>query len=154
MLTHQGLRRHLGAALVLACGLGTGGLAQAIEYRSVAAPAILYDAPSEKGKRLFIVAPGTPVEVVVTLDKWIKVRDPGGSITWIERRALAAKRTVQVTAPRAAVRRQASESAPLAFEASKDVVLELTDAPTEGWAKVRHTDGAVGYVRVTEVWGL
>ncbi|WP_232516411.1 SH3 domain-containing protein [Thauera sinica] len=26
--------------------------------------------------------------------------------------------------------------------------------PAEGWAKVRHTDGASGYVRVNEVWGL
>lgn len=154
MLMPFRLRRHLGATLALVCGLSASGLVHAIEYRSVAAPAILYDAPSEKGKRLFIVSPGTPVEVVVTLDKWIKVRDPGGSITWIERQALAAKRTVQVTTARAVVRKQASESAPAAFEATKDVVLDLAEAPSDGWAKVRHADGAIGYVRVTEVWGL
>lgn len=154
MMTAYRLRRRFSTALALACGLGVSGLAQAIEYRSVAAPAILYDAPSEKGKRLFIVAPGTPVEVVVTLDKWIKVRDPGGAITWIDRRALAAKRTVLVTAARTLVRRQAADSAPPVFEATKDVVLELTDPPAEGWAKVRHADGASGYVRVNEVWGL
>ncbi|TAH50436.1 MAG: hypothetical protein EYC67_02825 [Betaproteobacteria bacterium] len=154
MLNAYGLRRHLGAVLVLACGLGAGGVAHAIEYRSVAAPAILYDVPSDKGKRLFIVSAGTPVEVVVTLDKWIKVRDPGGAITWIERSALATKRTVQVTATRALVRKQPTESSAPVFEAAKDVVLELADAPAEGWAKVRHVDGASGYVRVNEVWGL
>ncbi|MFC5768141.1 SH3 domain-containing protein [Thauera sinica] len=148
------LRRSLGAAFVLACGLGAGGVAHAIEYRSVAAPAILYDAPSEKGKRLFIVSAGTPVEVVVTLDKWIKVREPAGSITWIERSALSTKRTVQISATRAVVRRQPTESSTAVFEAAKDVVLELSDPPAEGWAKVRHTDGASGYVRVNEVWGL
>jgi SH3-like domain-containing protein len=126
----------------------------AIEYRSVNEPAILFDSPSDKGKRLFIVAPGTPVEVVVTLDKWIKVRDPGGAIAWIERRALADQRTVMVTAARATARQRAAEDAPAAFEAVKDVVLELAAPPAGGWVQVRHKDGATGYLRVNEVWGL
>lgn len=154
MLNTHGMSRHLGAVVALIGGLAASAAAHAIEYRSVAAPAVLYDAPSDKGKRLYIVSPGTPVEVVVTLEKWIKVRDPGGAITWIERGALAAKRTVQVTATRALVRRQPTESSAPVFEATKDVVLELADAPADGWARVRHADGTSGYVRVNEVWGL
>ncbi len=142
-------------ALALAPALiGLAGVAHAIEYRSVAEPALLYDAPSDKGKRLFIVTAGTPVEIVVTLDKWVKVREPGGSLTWIERRALADKRTVMITADRVAVRRQPQESAPVAFEARKNVVLELVEPPAAGWAKVRHADGATGFLRVGEAWGL
>ncbi|THF62346.1 hypothetical protein E6C76_18680 [Pseudothauera nasutitermitis] len=141
--------RPLALALILA-----SGAASAIDYRSVSEPAILYDAPSAQGKRLYIAATGTPVEIVVVLDKWVKVRDPGGAITWIEARQLAGKRTVLVTAERAAARRSAEEAAPIAFEAVKDVVLDLIGTPTDGWVQVRHRDGATGFVRVTEVWGL
>lgn len=154
MLNTPAQCRRFGAALALACGLGASGIVHAIEYRSLSAPAILYDSPSEKGKRLFIVATGTPVEVIVSLDKWIKVREPAGSINWIERSALSTKRTVQVSATRAVIRKQPTESSAAVFEAAKDVLLELADAPADGWAKVRHADGASGYIRVNEVWGL
>ncbi len=148
------MRRTLRNA-ALACTLAlAGGAAQAIEYRSVAEPAILFDSPSVQGKRLFIIAPGTPVEVVVVLDKWVKVRDQGGAITWIESRQLADKRTVIVSAPRATVRRSADDNSPAAFEVAKDVVLDLAAPPTNGWVSVRHRDGASGFLRVTEVWGL
>ena len=143
------LRGVLAAALVL-----PATLAHALEYRSVATPAILFDAPSDKAKRLFIVRAGTPVEVVVTLDNWVKVREPGGSISWITRSALVPRRTVLVTAPRALVRQHPADNAPLAFEAVRDVVLELAGTPEAGWVQVRHADGATGHVRVSEVWGL
>lgn len=128
--------------------------AQSMEFRSVAEPAILFDTPSDQGKRLYIISAGTPVEVVVDLDGWVKVRDAGGAITWIERRLLGAQRTVQVTAASAVVRQQPSSDAPAVFEAARDVVLELTAPPAEGWAQVRHRDGASGFIRITEVWGL
>lgn len=139
----------LAAALIL-----PAGLAQAIDYRSVALPSILFDTPSDKGKPLFIVAPGTPVEVVVVLEGWIKVRDAGGALTWIKSDALKAQRTLMISTPNAVIRQRPDEAAPVVFEAVKDVVLELVAPPAAGWAQVRHTDGAAGYVRVTEVWGL
>jgi SH3-like domain-containing protein len=129
-------------------------IGHAIEFGSVSEPAVLFDTPSDKGKRLFIVATGTPVEIVVTLDKWVKIRDPGGAITWIERRALADKRTVIVTESRAVVRQQPAPDAPAAFEVVKDVVLDVTAAPAEGWVRVRHKDGASGFLRIGEVWGF
>ncbi|NMF90143.1 SH3 domain-containing protein [Aromatoleum petrolei] len=141
--------------IALAAALAVPAAAvHAIEYRSVAEPAIMYDSPSDKGKRLFIIAAGTPLEVVVSLDKWAKVRDAGGSINWIERRALSEKRTVMVTSARAVVRQRPAADAPVAFESAKDVVLEVTGSANEGWLPVRHKDGANGFVRVTEVWGL
>ncbi|ENO90420.1 SH3 domain-containing protein [Thauera linaloolentis] len=142
------------ATMLVALAGAAAGPAQAIEFRSLTEPAILYDAPSEQGRRLFILRPGTPVEVVVTLDKWIKVREPGGSLNWVERRVLANRRTVLVTAERASIRREAHDGAPLSFEATRNVVLGLVEPPSLGWAKVRHTDGLEGYVRVSEVWGL
>ena len=151
-LRHAPLPR-LATMLVAVAGAMTGP-AQAIEFRSVTEPAIVYDTPSDQGKRLLILRPGTPVEVVVTLDKWIKVREPGGSLNWVERRVLANRRTLIVTAARAAIRREARDDAPLSFEATRNVVLELAEPPAQGWVKVRHADGLTGFIRVSEVWGL
>lgn len=148
---HANLRFSLSLAAALAL---PAGAAQAIEFRSVGEPAVLFDAPSEKGKRLYIVAPGTPVEVVVTLDKWVKVRDAGGALTWIERRALSEKRTVMVAVPRSVVRQRPADEAPPAFETVKDAVLELVAQAGDGWIHVRHKDGTQGYLKISEVWGL
>ena len=147
------MRKGLFAFAGLAAALATAP-ALALEYRSVAAPSILYDAPSEQGKRLYVIARQTPVEVVVSLDKWVKVRDMGGGLTWIERSRLSDLRTLQVSTARAAVRQKPEESAPVVFEASRDVILELAEPPAGGWVKVRHRDGSTGYARVTDVWGL
>lgn len=148
------LRRVSGAALLgLPLALATAGAA-ASDYQSLAEPAILYDAPSKQGKPLFIIQRYTPVETVVNIDRWVKVREPSGSLLWLERRQLSEKRTVIVTAARADIRQKPDAGAPLAFEAGKDVVLELADKPVDGWVKVRHRDGTGGYVRVNQVWGL
>lgn len=138
-------------ALLLSLASST---AFAIEFRSVAEPAVLYDTPSDKGKKLSIILAGTPVEVVVALDKWVKVRDPGGALSWIDRRALAEQRTVLVTVAQTSVRQEAGDSAPAVFTTVKDAVLNLAEPPANGWVKVRHPDGATGYLRINEVWGL
>ena len=142
------------ATTLLAFSGVTAGAAQAIEFRSLTEAAIVYDTPSTEGRRLFILRPGTPVEIVVTLDQWIKVREPSGSLSWIERRVLAKRRTLLVTAERAAIRREARDDAALSFEAARNVVVELIEAPTLGWARVRHADGLEGYIRASDVWGL
>lgn len=128
--------------------------AVAAEFRSVAEVSVLYNAPSSKADPKFIIARGTPVELVVSLDKWVKIRDSGGGLNWIERSKLAERRTVIVTSATASVLQSAEESAPVVFEAARDVVLELLEAAPLGWAKVRHRDGQVGFVRVSQVWGL
>ncbi|MFC5301515.1 SH3 domain-containing protein [Azospira restricta] len=126
----------------------------AIDYRSVETATVLYDAPSVKGKPLFVIRRHTPVEPVVSLEGWAKVRDADGGLAWIERKYLSEQRTVQVVADRAQVRREASDESPLAFEAEKGVALELLEAGVGGWAKVRHRDGQSGFVRGNQVWGL
>jgi len=136
------------AALVAA------GAALALDYRSVGEAALLFDAPSQKAKPLFAIARGTPVEAVVALDAWIKVRDQKGDLAWIEKRLLSEQRTVMVRADRAQVRAQADDKADLVFEADKDVVLDLVEGDAGGWARVRHRDGQQGYVRAAQVWGL
>jgi SH3-like domain-containing protein len=144
---------HLSRYLLTALAIALPGMASALDFRSVGEVAVLYDAPSTKGKKLWIIARGTPVEIVISLDKWVKVRDSSGTIAWIERSSLADQRTVIVTAPTAEVRQAADASSPLVFCAAKDVVLNVLDNPNTGWIKVKHRDGSMGYIRTSDVWG-
>lgn len=114
----------------------------------------MYDAPSKRAKPLYVIARDTPVEVIVGVEGWSKVRDASGAIAWMEKRTLSDKRTVIVSAARAEVRSKADDNAAPVFVAEKDVVLDLIEAAPPGWAKVRHRDGQTGYVRVIKVWGL
>jgi len=141
--------RKLATALLLAWA----GTAAALDFRSVATTAVLYDAPSQKARALFVIAAGSPVEAVVHLDAWVKVRDLQGDLTWIERRHLADKRMLQVRAGGAQVRAAANDSAALVFEAAADVLLEPLDGGSAGWHRVRHRDGPQGFVKVGQVWG-
>jgi SH3-like domain-containing protein len=147
--------RRLTAAALLGLPLALAAVqAGASDFRSLAEPAILYDAPSKQGKPLFVIQRYTPVEMVVNIDRWVKVRDPAGSLLWLERRQLSEKRTAIITAARADIRQKPDAGAPLAFEAVKDVVLELADKPADGWVKVKHRDGTSGFIRINQIWGL
>ena len=129
--------------------------AAAAEFRSVAeSAAVLYDAPSAKAKKLYVVNLGYPVEVVVVVEGWSKVRDASGEMTWIESRQLSEKRTVMVRMPIAQVREAADDTAPVAFQAQQNVLLELLEVTGAGWLRVRHRDGQTGFVRVAQVWGV
>lgn len=144
--------RQLAAALLLFSS--AAGNALALDYRSVNEAAVLFDAPSQKAKPLFVIAPGTPVEVIVSLDAWVKVRDLKGDLAWVERRQLADKRMLQVRPGGAQIRVEANDNAKLAFEAEADVVLELLEPGPVGWARVRHRDGPQGFVKAAQIWGL
>jgi SH3-like domain-containing protein len=141
-------------ALALLAAMLLPGIAAALDYRSVGEAAVLYDAPSHKARPLFVIAAGTPVEAIVSLDAWVKVRDAKGDLAWIERRLLAEQRMLQVRAGRAQARVEADEGAKLVFEAEPDVLLELLEPGPMGWVRVRHRDGQQGYVKVGQVWGL
>ena len=142
-------------ALAIGLGLlGAAGFAHALDYRSVADVAPAFDAPSAKSKPLFVMLAGTPVELVVGLEGWSKVRDSRGDLVWIEKRHLAEKRNVIVRVDRAQIRATADEKSVLVFEAERDVILELLEAAPGGWVKVRHRDGQGGFLKAPQVWGL
>jgi SH3-like domain-containing protein len=139
---------------VLAIGLLATGAAAALDFRSVIEPALLYDAPSQQASPLFAIARGTPVEAVVVLDAWVKVRDAKGGLAWIEKRLLADRRNVMIKDGRVSVLAQPDDKAPTVFDADRDVLLELIEAAPSGWAKVRHRDGQQGFIKAGQVWGL
>lgn len=146
--------RRLIVALLLPLAALTAGSAHALDYMTVSEAAPMYDAPSAKAKPLFVALAGTPVELVVSLEGWSKVRDSKGDLAWIEKSHLTDKRNLIVRAERAQVRSAAEDAAALVFEVELDVVLELLEPVSAGWAKVRHRDGQSGYLKVSQVWGL
>ena len=127
--------------------------AGAIEYRTVETASVLYDAPSQYGSKRFVIRRDTPVEIVVSLEGWIKVRDPEGSLAWIEKKNLGTRRTVIVRAERAEILKKAEEGAPVVFEAERNVSLDYLEAAPGGWVKVHHRDGQEGFVRAGQIWG-
>jgi SH3-like domain-containing protein len=140
-----------GAALVL---LATGLPAAAQEYRSVGEPAaILYDAPSTKARRLWVIGRGYPVQVTVSIEGWTKVRDATGDLSWIETRALSSARTVLVRAAMGTMRDSPSEAGAVVLRVGRDVVLDLVEPPAGDWVRVRHRDGATGFIHVNQVFG-
>lgn len=128
--------------------------AYALEYVSVSdSSAILYDANSTKAKKLFVISRYTPLEKVVNLQNWIKVRDSSGTMAWIERRAVSDKQYVVVNVPLATVRKMPEIKSPVLFQVTQNVVMESLGVNGGGWIKAKHLDGSVGYMRSIEVWG-
>lgn len=148
-------------AAMLAAGL-TVSLACHADYRATGNPAtILYDAPSARAKPLFVYGRDVPVEVLVSVEGWTKVRDASGTIGWIASQSLSDRRMLEVRAPGADVRAAADDSAPVVFRADADVLLEIAEPATSpataavpGWVKVRHRDGQTGFVRLAQVFGF
>jgi SH3-like domain-containing protein len=128
--------------------------AWAMEFRSVAGTAaVLYDAPSAKSRKVYIVNQGYPLEVIVVVEGWVKVRDANGELTWVESKALSDRRTVMVKVPVALIRQNADDAAAVVFQAQQDVILELESVTAGGWLRVKHRDGQSGFVKVADVWG-
>lgn len=156
----------MGALLLPKRNLGTGfflfllvvfsrlGLAAEAEFLSVSEQAVtMYDAPSLNAEKLYIASLFLPLEVVVKVEGWVKVRDSSGTLAWVERKFLSDKRYVIVTAHLASIYQLPDNYSPLLFQAQRNVVMEWLGAETNEWVKVRHRDGQVGFVRTAEVWG-
>lgn len=158
--------------------LGVSHATYALDFLSTTAPAIFFDAPSTKAKPLFVMRTGTPVERVVNVEGWVKVRDAEGTLAWVEKKYLGDHRQLIVTATLAQIRASAGDQAPVVFEAVRDVLLELQNTggsiqasapqattksgtetnaqpstPPNGWLKVRHHDGQQGFIKANQVWG-
>lgn len=144
------MRRLLFALPLLAASAAPAG-----EFRSIAENATpMYDAPSFKATRLFVASKFYPVEVIVQVDNWTKVRDVAGDLAWVEKKTLSETRTAVVTTTLADVRQKADDGAPLVFQARRGVALEIVELGAGPWVKVQHRDGQAGFVRANQVWGL
>ena len=124
-------------------------------FRSIAQDeTVLFDAPSERAKKIFIAPAGMPVEVLSVLRNWVKVRDSTGDLAWVDRQALTDRRMV-ISLGLVPMLREPSVSAGRFFDVDGGVVLELIDDRiVAGYAKVRYASGETGYIQADQVWGL
>ena len=126
------------------------------EFRSVASSkTILYEAPSATTKRVYLVGEGYPLEIIVNLGDWLKVRDPYGTLSWAESKNLQSKRTVIVKVDKANIYKDPESKSALVATIEKDVVIELSDPLiANGWIKVRYQQDLDGYLQTSQVWGI
>jgi SH3-like domain-containing protein len=94
-----------------------------------------------------------PLEKIVSLDNWVKVRESSGKLFWIEKRSLSSKRFVVVKVPVASVYENPDAGAAVIFQVPQPVALEWLSNTGSGWLKVRHLDGVTGFIKFAEVWG-
>lgn len=139
------------ALAVLLCGVSAAHSADFVSVRE--GSAILYDAPSIKAKKLYVVNRYMPFEQVVALHSWVKVRDRSGKLYWVEKRVLSNERYVFALRSLVNVRSGPSVRSARVFQVRQQVALELLESTNASWVKVRHQDGNIGYVRKTDVWG-
>ena len=142
---------------ILAClaGLFFSAFVQCAEYRSVAVTkAIGYDAPSSEATKVLIYSKDYPLEVIVTLGDWLKLRDQQGGLVWLENKNLSQKRFVFVL-ERTDINLADTVSTALVAMVEKGVSLELVSANLKnGMVKVKHRDGLSGYVQAGKLWGI
>ena len=127
----------------------------AFDFKTVGtAPAILYETPSAKGNKLYVAPPGMPLQVMIAYGEWVKVRDMNGDVAWTQARSLSPQRNVLVRTPGGRVHAGPDAASAVLMTADKGVLLELVDPNALVWARVRHRDGVVGYIKVSDIWGL
>ena len=113
----------------------------------------MYDAPSTQAGKLYILNSGYPVEIIVNLGAWVKVRDVLGGLSWIESNQLSTKRTVLVLKPSTIYLSEDANSTVVA-SIEKDVTLTLVSSGLKnGWVKVKHRDGLTGFMQANTLWG-
>ena len=128
--------------------------AMALEFQSIQDLAILYESQSNTSKKLYFLPDAMPVEVLVRLPKLTKVRDATGTMGWVENVHLSDIRTVQVIKESANLYANPDANSPIVAEIGKDVGFYVVDDSKKPWIHVRHIDGTVGYLHISDIWGM
>ena len=118
--------------------------------------AVLFEGPSKTTEKMYIVTEGYPLEVLVSLKDWKKVKDHNGKISWIESKNIHNERTLLITKDDTVIFNQANEKSHKLANVDKFVVLKLNSPILVGnWAQVKtQIEGLIGFVNAREVWGL
>lgn len=118
--------------------------------------AFLHEAPSDSTKKSFIVTRGYPLEVIVSLKEWKKVKDHEGLINWIKTSDLSSKRTVLNLKGDNSIYLEPSPESPMLAKVNENVTLELLDAKKiDDWIKVYSKVADIeGFIKATDLWGI
>jgi SH3-like domain-containing protein len=117
---------------------------------------ILYEGPSDSTSKEFIVTQSYPLQVLVKLKDWIKVRDHEGKISWIKAKDITRDRTVLTLKNNVILFYKPSYSSVKLADISVNVALRLVSPlNTDGWIEVKTLSQNIeGFIRVQDVWGF
>jgi SH3-like domain-containing protein len=135
----------------------TAGAAFAEFRQTLDVVTVGFEGPSSRAEKQYVYSRGTPLEIVVSIEGWYKVRDAQGALVWVERKAVGERSNVQVIAPIADVHTAPDAISPVLFRVEQGVIFQLVTPPsaTTGlYAQVRHRDGQSGYLRIDALFGL
>ena len=118
--------------------------------------AFLHEAPSDSTKKSFIVTRGYPLEVLVSLKEWKKVKDHEGLINWIKTSDLSSKRSVLNLKGDNPIYLEPSSVSPILAKVNENVTLEILDEKKiDDWVKVYSKVGDIeGFIKATDLWGI
>jgi SH3-like domain-containing protein len=118
--------------------------------------AILYEGPSETTKKEFIITKDYPLNVIVRLKDWIKVKDHLGKISWIQIENISKDRNVMTLKDNTNLFYKPSVESVHLAKIEKNVALKLLSPfSTNGWIQVKTLSQNIeGYIRTEDVWGL
>jgi SH3-like domain-containing protein len=98
-------------------------------------------------------ARGLPVQVVDETSEWRKICDPDGGAVWVASAMVDGRRTVMAAGQAAlALRKSPSDTAPAAAYLRPRAIAQLGRCKG-GWCEAE-AQGAAGWVKPAEVWGL
>jgi SH3 domain protein len=127
------------------------------EYLSVGVDqSFLHEAPSDSTKKNFIVTKGYPLEVLVSLKEWKKVKDHQGAINWIQSNHLSTKKMALNFKDNNPIHLEPDKSSPTLAFVAENVLLEVLDnKKIDNWIKVYSKSTEVeGFISTESLWGI
>ena len=117
---------------------------------------ILYQGPSDTTSKEFIVTESYPLQVLVKLKDWVKVKDHVGRMSWVKVQDTSIERTIMTLKPNVIVFYKASFSSVKLADVGQNVALKLlSTVQTDGWIEVKTlTQNIEGFIRAQDVWGI
>jgi SH3-like domain-containing protein len=113
--------------------------------------------PDPKGKVLWELSAGFPVELVKKQGDWLQIKDFENDSGWIHKSRISKTTTVIVRANKNEeqsinIRSNPSLNASIVGTAYYGVVFFVLERK-DGWIKVRHDSGLVGWIKSDLLWG-
>lgn len=115
--------------------------------------AIMRRGPSQQMRAMWEYRrPGLPVRVLELHEDWRKIEEPDGTIGWMHRRLLTARRTAIVTGGVQPIRSAARNDANVAWRAAPGVIGALGEC-RDGWCAFDAGRGRRGFIAADAIWG-
>ena len=108
--------------------------------------------PGTDHEILWSVGKYYPLDVIKKSGNWYKTRDFENDVGWIFHTLTKKIPTIIVKVPLVNIRKGPGTSFRVFFQAEKGVSFKLLDEKAK-WFKVKHTDGEIGWIHKSMVWG-